>query len=242
MTLQVYTFAPAWGLPTAGPFGLKLEACLRMLDVPYERRFENNSRKGPKRKSPWLDDNGTTLGDTEIILEHVQRSRGKLLDAHLSDAERARSHVLRRMVEEHYHAVFEYELCVRDDGFALLRSMMAASVPALARPVVMPMIRRSMKHHLFERGIARHTADEVEAMGRADIDALASWLGDRDWFIANTPTKADASAFGLLAVSIRSNLTTPVCSYARTKPNLVAFVDRALARWFAAEVVREQAA
>jgi hypothetical protein len=39
-TLQLYTFSPAWGLPTAGPFGLKLEACLRMLRIPYERRFE----------------------------------------------------------------------------------------------------------------------------------------------------------------------------------------------------------
>ena len=46
--LRVFTFPPAWDLPTSGPFGLKLEACLRMLDVPYERVFEGDSRKGPK--------------------------------------------------------------------------------------------------------------------------------------------------------------------------------------------------
>jgi hypothetical protein len=32
--MRLFTFAPAWGLPTAGPFGLKLEMCLRMLGVP----------------------------------------------------------------------------------------------------------------------------------------------------------------------------------------------------------------
>ncbi len=69
-------------------------------------------------------------------------------------------------------------------------------------------------------------------MGRADVDALATWLGDREWFITDQPTKADASAIGLLAVSIRSPLPTPTCTYARSKPNLVAFVDRALSRFF----------
>jgi glutathione S-transferase len=229
--LKLFTFGSAWGLPTAGPFGLKLEACLQMLGVPYERYFQNDNRKGPKRKSPWIEDGDLVLGDTELILAHVERTTGKALDAELSAVDRARSHVLRRMLEEHYHQVFEYELCVRDEGFAVLRDMMKAEVPALLRPIAFPAMRRAMKHHLFERGIARHSADEVTAMGRADVDALAAWLGDRDWFIADRPTKADASAFGLLAVAIRSELPTPVCSYARTKPNLVAFVERGIARW-----------
>jgi glutathione S-transferase len=219
--LKLFTFGSAWGLPTAGPFGLKLEACLQMLGVPYERCFQNDNRKGPKRKSPWIEDGELVLGDTELILAHVEHTTGKALDRELSAADRARSHVLRRMLEEHYHQVFEYELCVRDEG----------DVPALLRPIAFPAIRRAMKHHLFERGIARHGADEVTAMGRADIDALAAWLGDREWFITDRPTKADASAFGLLAVSVRSELATPVCSYARTKPNLVAFVERGVARW-----------
>jgi len=33
-------------------------------------------------------------------------------------------------------------------------------------------------------------------------------------------------------VSIKSPLPTPTCAYARTKPNLVAFVERGLAQWF----------
>jgi glutathione S-transferase len=103
--------------------------------------------------------------------------------------------------------------------------------------VVVPLVRREFTHHLFERGIARHSPAEVEAMGRADVDALAGWLGERDWFITDRPSKADASAFGLLAVAIRSGLDTPVCRYTRTQRNLVAFVDRMLARLFAEESV-----
>src|SRR5258708_14672218 len=95
-TLRVVTFHPAWGLPTAGPFGLKLEACLRMLGVPYERAFENDNRKAPKRKSPWIEDNGVRIGDTECILEHLRTTRGFQLDAGLSPAQTATTQVLRR--------------------------------------------------------------------------------------------------------------------------------------------------
>jgi glutathione S-transferase len=231
--IRLCTFGAAWGLPTAGPFGLKLEMCLRLLGVPYERVQFDDPRKGPKRKSPWIEDGDVCLGDTELILDHVARTRGKRLDEHLSSADRARSDVLRRMLEEHYHQVFEYELVVLDEGFAQMRKLYQGKFPAPILPLVLPMMRRGFRRHLFERGIARHAPEEVAAMGRVDVDALATWLGDNAWFIGDAPTKVDASAFGLLAVSIRSPLPTPVCTYARTKPNLVAFVDRVLARYFA---------
>jgi glutathione S-transferase len=225
-----------------------------MLGVAYVPVYENDNRKGPKRKSPWIED-GTSvataqrrdgsapgghtsrdctvrIGDTECILEHLHETRGMTLDGALSPVQRAESHVLRRMLEEHYHQVFEYELVVLDEGFVHLREIFAAQMPAPMIALMAPLIRRGFKKHLFERGIARHTPEQVAAMGRADVDALATWLGDRQWFITDEPTKADATAFGLLAVSIRSPLTTPVCAYARSKPNLVAFVARALARWF----------
>jgi glutathione S-transferase len=233
--LRLFTFGAAWGLPTSGPFGLKLEMCLRMLGVPYERVFENDNRKGPKRKSPWIEDGPLRLGDSELILQHVHETRGAALDTDLTPGEAAQSLVLQRMLQEHYHQVFEYELVVLDEGFAHLRTIIAASMPGPLAFAIAPLVRRGFAKHLFERGIARHTAEEVTAMGRADVDALSDWLGDRDWFVTDRPTKADATAFGLLAVSIRSPLPTPVCTYARTKPNLVAFVDRVLATYFTDE-------
>ncbi|HEX7668644.1 MAG TPA: glutathione S-transferase family protein [Polyangiaceae bacterium] len=230
--LRLFTFDPAWGLPTCGPFGLKLEACLRLLGVPYEQVNESDNRKGPKRKSPWIEDGGARIGDTELILEHLKRTRGLDVDRALSPSERANGQILSRMLEEHYHQVFEYELLVLDEGFVHLRRLLEAKIPAPMLALGVPFMRRGFKKHLFERGIARHTAEQVTEMGRADLDALSTWLGDREWFVAESPAKADASAFGLLAVSIRSPLTTPVCTYARSKANLVRFVDRGLARFF----------
>jgi hypothetical protein len=35
-TIRIYTFPPGFGLPTTGPFSLKLAMALRMADIPYE--------------------------------------------------------------------------------------------------------------------------------------------------------------------------------------------------------------
>ena len=228
--LRVFTFSPAWGLPTGGPFGLKLEACLRMLGVDYERVFENDNRKGPKRKSPWIEDGDVRIGDTELILEHVARKYGKRLDEDLSPLDRARGHVLRRTLEENFHAVFEWELFVNDEGFKSFRSMMAGKIPLPF--VVAPLIRSGFRKHLFERGIGRHEPAAIEAMGRADVDAVVTLLGDEDWLLASRPTKTDASAFGLLAAAICSDLPTPVATYARSQKTLVRYVERARAQFF----------
>jgi len=222
--LRVRTFGPGWGLPTVGPFGLKLIACLSMLGVPYELAHEDDARKGPKRKSPWIVDGDTRLGDTEMILRHLETTRGVRHDADLDPARTAKGHAIRRLLEEHFHQVF-------DDGFALLREVFARSMSPLQLAIVGPLMRRAMRRHLYERGLARHTPAEIEALGRADVDALVALLGDQPFFLGDAPTKTDASAFGLLAVTLRSGLPGPVASYARALPALAAFVDRALARF-----------
>lgn len=70
-TVRVFTFSPLWGLPTSGPFGLKLEMCLRMAGIKYERVIADNLRKGPRRKSPWIEQGGVRMGDTTMILRHL---------------------------------------------------------------------------------------------------------------------------------------------------------------------------
>jgi glutathione S-transferase len=231
--IRVFTFSPAWGLPTMGPFGLKLIACLSMLGVPFELVHEDDTRKGPKRKSPWIEDGDVRLGDTELILKHLERTRGVRLDADLDALRAARGHAIRRLVEEHFHQVFEHELIVRDDGFAILKETMRGTVPALLLPLVAGMFRRALRQHLFERGIGRHSAEDIEAMGRADVDALVALLGDAQFFLGDTPTKTDASAFGLLATTTCSGIPGPVAAYARAQPSLVAYVERGRARWLA---------
>lgn len=231
-TLRLVTFPPAWGLPTCGPFGLKLELCLRLLGVPYERVYELDIGKGPKRKSPWVIDGDVQMGDTELILAHIEKSRGISLERDIDVGIRARAHVLRQSLEEHFHQIFEYELLVDDGGFAVFGAALAQLVPLEVLQQIGPSIRAHFTAHLFERGITRHARADIDAKGRADVDALVQILGDQRWFFGDRPTRADAAAFGLLALPIKSGLPGATSTYIRAQPTLVRFIDRTLAEYF----------
>ena len=45
--IELYQFAPAWGLPNPSPFCIKLELYLKMTGLPFEVITENDTRKGP---------------------------------------------------------------------------------------------------------------------------------------------------------------------------------------------------
>ena len=232
LPIRLFTFGPGWGLPTTGPFGLKLEICLRMLDVPYERVIEPDLTKGPKRKSPWTEDAGTVVGDSELILAHVARTRGRALDPEPDPLKAARSRLLALALEEHFHQIYEYELLVRQEGLAVMRELLGARLPPEIADQALGRLSKHIEQHLFERGMGRHSPAEIEAKGRADVDALVALLGDADYFNGARPDKTDAAAFGLLAPAIRSGNAAPVSSYARAQPPLVTFVERMRTRFF----------
>ena len=110
--LRVFTFAPAWGLPTTGPFALKLLAWLELASIPYEQVVENNPRKGPHGKNPWIELEGKRIGDSEVIIDLLKRRHGTDLEEGLTPEQMAIGHAWRRTFEEHFHQVLEWELFV----------------------------------------------------------------------------------------------------------------------------------
>jgi len=69
--IRLHQFAPAFGLPNASPFCMKLETYLRMAGLPYETVNDGNVLKAPKGKLPWIDDDGTRVADSSFIIEHL---------------------------------------------------------------------------------------------------------------------------------------------------------------------------
>src|SRR5688572_20325368 len=128
-TLRVVTFSPSWGLPAGGPFDLKLLAWLRLADIPYEQAFEDNPRKAPKGKSPWIELDGQKIGDSEIIINLLGKRYGVDLDAGLTPEQNGIGHAWRRTFEEHFHQVLEWELIIHPAGAAYMKAAIAKQAP-----------------------------------------------------------------------------------------------------------------
>lgn len=233
-TLRVFTFRPGWGLPSVGPFALKLLAWLELAGIPYEQVVADNPRKGPMGKSPWVELDGARIGDSETIIETLRRRHGVDLDGDLSPEQAALGHAWRRAFEEHFHQVLEWELFFHPAGAAWMRANLVSQVGAAFGPLLFRFLRSQFDKQLRARGIARHGPEVIAAKGRADLDALSTFLGARHFLLGDRPATADTAVFGLLAPMVYWPMPTPVAVHARSLPNLVAYCDRMRSRCFGA--------
>lgn len=230
--LRVFTFGPDWGLPTVGPFALKLLAWLRLAGIPYEQVIEENPRKGPKGKNPWIELNGERIGDSEIIIDLLKRRYAVSLDEGLTPEQMALGHTWRRTFEEHFHQVLEWELLLHPVGSVWMRRSLASQMPSMLVPAVFLMLQSHFRRQLFSRGIGRHAPEVIADKGRADLDNLAAFLGNRSFLQTERPTSSDAAVFGLLAPMVYWPMATPVARHAKSLPNLVTYCDRMRERCF----------
>src|SRR5215210_2881007 len=186
-TLKVFTFPPDWGLPTVGPFALKLLAWLELAGLPYEQVYEANPRKGPKGKNPWIELDGVRIGDSEVIIDLLKARHAVQLDEELSAEQLATGHAWRRTFEEHYHQVLEWELFFHPAGATWMRGSLASQMPAVLAGPVFSLMRSQFRKQLYARGIARHDPEVITRKGRADLDALSAFLGDSPFLLADRP-------------------------------------------------------
>jgi glutathione S-transferase len=197
---------------------------LRMASVPFELVVDPDFGKSPKRKIPWVERGERPIADSALILTWL----GIDLEQGLAPRQRAEGLALRALLEEHWHQVLEYELILDPIGHAALME----SVPPAVRDNVSAGMRKHFEHHLYERGLGRHSPEEITAFGKADLDAIAAWLDGREWSVGTGPTLTDCSLFGLLAPPLYLPVATPCFSYARTLKPIRAHVERCRAKYF----------
>jgi glutathione S-transferase len=224
--LTVFTFSPAFGLPTAGPFALKLLKWLEIAGIPFRQVHEDDSRKGPKKKNPWIELDGERIGDSEIIIDLLAAKYAFDIDVGLTAERRAELHAARRMLEEHFHMIFEWEMFVHPNGTSFAREVAQTMVSPLVAGPMAAMVCRVMKKQLYARGIARHSDEIVAKKGKADVAAVEVLLGERAFLGGDHPSMADVSAYGLIQPMARWPMRTPVADYIKSRPALIAYLDR----------------
>ena len=78
-----------------------------------------------------------------------------------------------------------------------------------------------------------HSRDEIHAIGRRDIGAIADFLGDKPFLMGATATEIDAVAYGLLPNIMNVPIASPIKDEALGRANLVGYVERIKSRYFA---------
>src|SRR5207249_2514058 len=130
-----------WGTPNLSPFCAKLETYLRITEIPYKVAPMARG-DAPKGKIPYVVLDGKFVGDSQLIIDELEKrlaAEGKRpLDDGLSPRDQATSHLIRRSLEEAFYFVGMYNRWKTDDGYAVVRAEFKKFVPSF----VIPFIRR----------------------------------------------------------------------------------------------------
>lgn len=228
----LYQFPPAFGLPNASPFCMKLELYLRMAGLPYRNRYTLDLQRAPKGKLPWIDDDGTVMADSGLIVEYLKRKHGDALDCDLTSLQRAQALAIARLVEEHLYWVVLHDRWIASPGWEMTRAAVFGRLAWPLRVIVPYVAQRGLRAELRGQGIGRHTPEQIHALGIADIDALAELLGDQEYFLGPQATSVDAVVAAFLANLLLVPLETPVKQAAAGHSKLVAYCERVMRRYF----------
>lgn len=232
--ISLYQFRPAFGLPNASPFCMKVETYLRMAGLPYDCPRGASLTKSPKGKMPYIEDGDRRVADSSFIIDYLQQTYGDKLDAHLSERERAMALSVQRMIEEHLYWAAVYSRWVDDAGFKVSSRIFFSHMPPGLRQLVPQLARRGMKQQMHGHGMGRHSRDEIYALGCRDIAALAALLGDQAYFMGAEPSSLDATAYAFVANLIWIPIESPLREQAKQFANLEAYCQRMKARYYPA--------
>ena len=232
--------------PDISPFVVKLETWLRMSGIDYETRTGTN-REMPYKKLPVARINGELVPDSSLIIRRLRQLHPQAIsDDNLSETNRAVSAALTALFEQHlYFVVLFVRWCVPANFNTykpLLLDYARRITPgwqqpllSLLAPVIFPMARNKLRRQAWQQGTARHTIEEINAMGIEVWKSAKAILGDKPFLFGDAPNTIDATAFAFLHAEIRYPFLSPIHDYVLSEPALIAYHDRIWNRYWSVE-------
>ena len=209
------------------PFALKLETWLRLANIKYENIF--TMKFHPKtHQIPYIELNGESLGDSNVIISKLTEQFGVSLDNDLTGEQAAMSRAATSMVENHtaqtgFHYRYGYNMA-RFVEFLQLGEYFNSQRSIRFWTKFQPYSTR-LRNHLS--GLSRVENATVWSLASKDLLALSAWLGEKPFFHGSSPTSVDCMMFGQLAQFLYIDIGFPQKTFIETDcRNLVDFVAR----------------
>ena len=228
--IKVHKYGPAFGLPDASPFVVKLETYLRMTGQKYET-VTGDVRKAPRKQLPLIEIDGKVVPDSSAILDLLESGRPEKLDARLGAKDAAVALAFKSMLEEHLYFGVLFMRWATDEGWAVfepaLKDMLGTmGVPALMRGLIAKSARKYTVGRTQTQGLGRKPRTEIVAVCAKLVDAFSEYMGDKAYFCGNELTTYDATGYAFVAGILCPAFDNELRRHAASKTNLVAYTER----------------
>jgi glutathione S-transferase len=201
-----------------------------MAGLAFHKQFSGYAA-APKGKLPYIDDDGVIVADSAFIRLHIEQRYGVDLDANLSPERRAITWSTEKMVEDQlYWGV--HTRWAMDANFELGPAHFFDHLPEDIQAGARQAQRRAVLSHLHGQGFGRHSPGEIAQLVDLCCQAAERLLGRQAFLGGGEPCGADASLFVQSASLTTPAFESPARDAVLRHPELVAFSDRMLNRFF----------
>jgi glutathione S-transferase len=241
MTVKLYGYIAAWGLPCISPYVTKAANYLTMTGVDFEFVNQDLTRlddDAPAGKLPYIvDEDGTKVHDSQRIIEHLRASRSHTIDDHLSAQEKAVGLAFTRLTDENLYWSGVIQPRWREDaGFQLyvpyILGMGDKSYDEVWGALdddfkaFVDAFRDRVLAGFNGQGMGRRTAEEVVGFFRDDVDAMSDFLADKPYLMGEQPTSYDAGFYSEVRHCMDQPQQWAGSGYVASKDNLKAYAER----------------
>jgi len=225
--IELFKFGPAFGLRETGPFVLKVMTYMKLAGIPFKETIQGDPRKAPKKKIPYIHDDGQEIGDSTFIIKHLKSKYGDPLAEGLSPEQLAVGHGLKVMLEERtYWAGMIYPRWIKTDHHKMIADTFFSEIPGLIRMPIFRSIAKGQAKAADGHGIGRHTDAEIFEMGLNDIKTIETFLGEKPFMFGDKPAEVDATVFPFLYGMAADIFPTPIQAYIKNSETLTSYLER----------------
>lgn len=224
--ITLVTLPPAFGMRNVSPFCLKVEMALRHLDIDFDLKTEQDPRKTPKGKLPYLVlENGEKLADSELIFEYLNNiTQGKLYGS-LTPEEKAKGFAFTRLAEDHLYWMCVASRWLDEDWFPNVITNFFGFIPGLLRKIVANGARKQVAETYHLHGLGRHTLEEQKGFARRDLQAIADAVAHNKYIVGGRLTVFDFIVAGMLSGLMDNEPATWISDMANGFPSLREYLE-----------------
>lgn len=196
--LILFQFPPAWGLPNASVYCMRLETFLRIHELPYEVKYVRNPARAPKGKLPFVKLDGEILADSEMIMSRLLTTIANPVDDKFDKETLALGTLVEQVLCERLYWLMLYTRWQHETGWQNTKTLFFKNLPWWIKWYVPHKVRKKMLQSLYAQGMGRHSSEEVMGMLRRTFDALSIRLGDKPYCLGQYVSSVDATLFTFL--------------------------------------------
>ena len=217
--ITLYSYPELFGVADNNGYGLKVFAFMRLAGVTFQHEHIFDASAAPRGQLPYMVDDGTTIGDSETILDHLIRKYSLTINAALTPAQCDTSLLVTRMLDDLYW-VMSYSRWKDERYWQAFRDALMREHPELTEDGMRKAREYNFQRYHFQ-GIGRYPPDAAYARGLADLQVLSHVVPAAGYVHGSEPTSVDAGIYGFIANIHFYDIDTPLKRFVASQPNLV---------------------